>query len=108
MASSGGGAVASRSRAHRNAARVLPDPVGATTRACCPPATASHAPVWAAVGPSNAPVNQSRVAGEKRSRTEAVTSPMVPPTPDSGPGKDEDGTDHETRRGVGRDLGCAG
>jgi len=40
----GVGSVASLSIAHRNAARVLPDPVGAMTRACSPLPIASHAP----------------------------------------------------------------
>jgi hypothetical protein len=51
----------------RNAASVLPDPVGATTSACEPELMASHAPDCAGVGSANAPVNQSRVAGENRS-----------------------------------------
>src|SRR5699024_2144501 len=54
---------------HRNADKVLPDPVGATTRVLRPPEIASHAPVCAGVGPSGkASSNQARVAGPKRSR----------------------------------------
>ena len=40
----GHGSAASRSSADRNAASVLPAPVGATTRVCSPRAIASHAP----------------------------------------------------------------
>ena len=60
----GGGVAASRSSADRNAASVLPDPVGATTRVCSPRAIASHAPSCAGVGASNAPSSQAWVAGE--------------------------------------------
>src|SRR3954469_20557698 len=59
------GVPASRSIAHRNAASVLPDPVGALIRTCSPEAIAGHACSWAAVGASNALSNQSRTAGEK-------------------------------------------
>src|SRR5680860_37361 len=41
---------------------------------------ASHAPTWAGVGSANAPANQSRVAGENRSRTSA-TGRLWPPPP---------------------------
>src|SRR5688500_16109152 len=64
---------ASRSRDQRKAASVLPDPVGATTRAWSPLLIASHAPSWAAVGRRNAPVNQARVASENRSRADTTT-----------------------------------
>ena len=57
----------SRSSAHRNAASVLPEPVGATTRACDPEEMAFHAPSWAGVGAEKAPRNHSRVARLKRS-----------------------------------------
>ena len=59
--------MASRSSAQRNAASVLPEPVGATTSACRPAWAAAQAPSWAAVGATKAPLNQSRVAGEKPS-----------------------------------------
>ena len=62
-----GGTAASRSIAHRNAASVLPDPVGATTRASSPLPMARQAPAWACVGSANAPSNQARVAGENPS-----------------------------------------
>ncbi len=42
----------------RNAARVLPEPVGAQIRALAPPAIASHPPAWAGVGPSKEASNQ--------------------------------------------------
>lgn len=67
-ASAGGGVAASRSSAARNAASVLPDPVGATTSTSESAAMADHAPDWAAVGSRKAPVNHARVAGEKESR----------------------------------------
>jgi hypothetical protein len=66
--SAGGGTDASRSSAARNAASVLPDPVGATTSTSEPSAMAVHAPACAAVGSRNAPRNHARVAGEKASR----------------------------------------
>src|SRR5205085_9932893 len=53
---------ASRSSAHRNAASVLPDPVGAMTRVLSPPAMEAQAPACAAVGSVNAPVNHSLVS----------------------------------------------
>src|SRR5262249_50450062 len=58
--------LASRSRAQRKAASVLPEPVGAETSTCCPEAMASHAPVWAAVGAAKAEPNHAATAGEKR------------------------------------------
>src|SRR5690349_14944577 len=60
--SAGAGLLASRSSAHRNAARVLPDPVGAITRVFSPPAIDDHAPACAGVGSVNAPSNHSRVS----------------------------------------------
>src|SRR5689334_20994274 len=60
--SAGAGLLASRSSAHRNAASVLPDPVGAITRVFSPPAIDDHAPACAGVGSVNAPVNHSRVS----------------------------------------------
>ena len=55
---------ASRSSAQRNAASVLPEPVGATTEGVAPALDGGQAPSWAAVGAANAPSNQARVAGE--------------------------------------------
>src|SRR5579862_8250629 len=65
---------ASRSIAHRNAARVLPDPVGADMSTCSPEAMAGHASSWAAVGAANAASNQARVLPVKCSRAIAVVS----------------------------------
>ena len=75
--SAGRGSVASRSIAQRNAASVLPEPVGATTRACRPAAIASHASTCAAVGAAKAASNQVRVAVENRPGN---ASPGVLPT----------------------------
>ncbi len=73
--SSGTGVRASRSSPHRKAASVFPDPVGATTRVFSPSAIASHARVCAGVAPEgNAPPNQARVAGEKRSSPQPGTA----------------------------------
>ena len=58
-----GGSDASWSIAHRNAASVLPDPVGAEISMCSPEAIAGQACSCAAVGRSNAPANHSRVRG---------------------------------------------
>ena len=59
---------ASLSIAHKNAASVLPEPVGATTSVSSPLPIARHAPAWACVGSANAPSNHARVAGENPSR----------------------------------------
>src|SRR5215472_11933657 len=56
------GLPASRSSAHMNAARVLPEPVGATTSVLSPLEIDAHAPACAGVGALNAPVNHSRVS----------------------------------------------
>ena len=58
-----GASVASRSSAQRNADSVLPEPVGATTRAWSPELIASQAPAWAVVGAANEPRNHSRGGG---------------------------------------------
>lgn len=78
LGSAGGGVEASWSRAARKAARVLPEPVGATTSTSEPSAMACHAPAWAVVGASNAPVNQPRVAGEKPFRARCAGLTMRP------------------------------
>ena len=57
----------SRSSESRNAERVLPDPVGATTSVWAPLARDAHAPSCAGVGRSNAPRNHEAVAGWNRS-----------------------------------------
>ncbi len=54
--------------AHRNAASVLPEPVGAMTSVLSPSAMADHAWACAGVGSANVPVNQSRVSALNRAR----------------------------------------
>src|SRR3954470_8621511 len=66
--------LASRSSDQRKAARVLPEPVGATSSAGSPLLIADQAPSCAGVGASNAPVNQARVASENRSRVDMSSS----------------------------------
>jgi hypothetical protein len=61
-------ALLSRSSAHRNAASVFPDPVGAETKTCSPPAIAGHAFAWAGVGAAKACSNQSRTGALKLDR----------------------------------------
>ena len=58
------GWVASRSRHQRNAARVLPLPVGAWMSVCRPLEIAAQPRAWASVGASKLARNQSRTAGE--------------------------------------------
>ena len=67
-AGTGGGSCRSRSMLDRNAARVLPEPVGATTRTWSPASKPCQAPTCAGVGAAKAWENHSRVAGAKRSR----------------------------------------
>ena len=76
--SCGGGTAASLSIAHRNAASVLPDPVGATTSVSSPLPIACQAPACARVGSANAPSNHARVAGENPSSAAGASSPMLP------------------------------
>src|SRR3954452_21598498 len=64
----------SRSSAHRNAASVLPLPVGALSSTCSPVAIAGHAWAWAGVGSANAAENQSRTRGEKAARGSTPTA----------------------------------
>ena len=52
--------------AHRNAASVLPEPVGAMTSVLSPSAMADHACACAGVGSANVPVNHSRVSALNR------------------------------------------
>src|SRR2546428_9022712 len=56
----------------RNAASVLPLPVGADIRVCWPAATDRQPPSWTSVGAAKAPENQARAAGENRSRTVGI------------------------------------
>ena len=68
-----------RSRHHRNAARVLPLPVGACSSVCCPALMASQPRICACVGSANASANQARVGPEKRaSGSEAGARVTVP------------------------------
>ena len=53
-------------RAHRNAASVLPEPVGARMRLCSPSAIGGQPRSWAGVGAGNARVNHSRTRGWNR------------------------------------------
>ena len=59
----GGGVVARRSRHHRNAARVLPLPVGAWISVCRPAAIDAQPSAWAFVGASKVASNQARTGG---------------------------------------------
>src|SRR3984957_20225933 len=56
------------SRAHRNAASVLPDPVGAITRVLWPSAMAAQASACAVVGAAKVVLNHSRVIAPNRPR----------------------------------------
>src|SRR5262245_38744924 len=51
------------SRAIRNAARVLPEPVGAATRVSAPDRMLSHARRWTTVGSPRRSVNQRAIMG---------------------------------------------
>ena len=62
---------ASRSIAHRKAASVLPEPVGAMTSVLSPSAIAAHAWAWAGVGSAKVPANHSRVSALNRARGSA-------------------------------------
>ena len=67
--SAGGGSVASRSRPIRNAASVLPEPVGAHRSVCAPRAMAGQPCACAGVGPSgNASANQAARGGREQVR----------------------------------------
>src|SRR5699024_3523 len=56
--------VPSRSMNHRNAASVLPEPVGATARTSSPRAAAAHVPACTSVGSPKRPANHSRTASD--------------------------------------------
>jgi len=62
----------SRSIPWRNAASVLPEPVGACTSTCAPVAIAGQASSWAGVGLPNARSNHDLVAGESESSAATV------------------------------------
>ena len=61
----GRGCSTRRSRHHRNAARVLPLPVGAWIRVLRPALIAAQPCAWAGVGASNVASNQALTAGPK-------------------------------------------
>ena len=70
---------ASRTRssiAARNAASVLPEPVGAAIRACCPERMASHALTCTLVGAGKALRNQPATAGWKMERGSGDIGPF--------------------------------
>src|SRR6476469_4663670 len=75
---SGTGSVTRRSMAQRNAARVLPEPVGARTRVWSPAAMAGQPLAWASVGAPNVVSNHSRTAGEKGPSVSAATGARYP------------------------------
>ena len=77
--SAGGGAAASRSIAHRNAASVLPEPVGAMTSVSSPLPIARHACACAWVGTAKAPSNHARVAVENPSSAAPLLTGSLPP-----------------------------
>ena len=60
--------------AQRNAARVLPDPVGARIRVWSPAAIAGQPLAWASVGAPNVVSNHSRTAGEKGPSASATSA----------------------------------
>src|SRR6266581_9245332 len=86
--SAGTGSVASLSMAHRNAASVLPDPVGAITSVFSPLPIDAQAWACAWVGSAKAAANQALVALLKPSRAGLLTgegvgtypSCLAPPT----------------------------
>ena len=71
------GSATRRSRPQRNAASVLPEPVGAETITCSPPAIAGQAWCCASVGSSNERVNQSRTCGVKPARGSERIDPSM-------------------------------
>src|SRR5882762_1537274 len=73
----GAGENMSRSIAARNAASVLPDPVGASTRTLSPSAIAGQASSCARVGVWNVASNQARVAGLKLASDSLPTNTQV-------------------------------
>src|SRR5215213_7063489 len=89
----------SRSSDQRNALSVLPDPVGATTSALRPAATADQAPTCAGVGAANAARNHSRVATPKCSQT-ASSGSVLPDTPAILPGATDNLAGRGTRLGI--------
>ena len=78
--SAGAGSLASLSMAHKNAARVLPDPVGAMTRVCLPWPIALQASACADVGSAKAAVNQALVAALNSASGGLWAAPAIPPS----------------------------
>ena len=64
--------------AHRNAASVLPEPVGAMTSVLWPSAIADQASACAGVGAANVPANQSRVTTLNRASASSGTGVTQP------------------------------
>ena len=58
---------------HRNAASVLPDPVGARIRLWLPPAMAGQPWAWAAVGSPKVVRNHSRTGSENAPNEPSAT-----------------------------------
>src|SRR5829696_10566439 len=99
-ASAAGGDVTKRSIPDRNAASVLPDPVGARIRVCSPRAMAGQPWSWAAVGHGKFASNQDRTGSEKAS---SGIPRSVPTTRDRNAGR---GTHHgAANRSGDRDRG---
>jgi glucose-6-phosphate isomerase len=65
---------------HRNAVRVLPDPVGARISVWSPAAMAGQPFSWALVGAGNEDENQARTGSEKRSSELMPAAYGPPPT----------------------------
>ena len=65
--------------AHKNAARVLPVPVGAHTSVWSPAAMAGQPSAWGGVGAAKADANQARVGSENAARGSATTPPPYRP-----------------------------
>jgi hypothetical protein len=83
----GAGVPASRSIAVRKAARVLPEPVGATTSVSSPRSIASQAAACAGVGASKDSANHAAAAGENEAGSTGAGVAIPPlwtagPTPD--------------------------
>ena len=75
LARGGVGCVARRSSVQRNAASVLPLPVGAWISVWWPAAMAAQPRAWASVGASKLASNHSRTGRENGARASAGTGP---------------------------------
>ncbi len=65
--------------AHRNAASVLPEPVGALIRVVSPRAIGGQPSTWGGVGSPNARSNHSRTGGEKYSSAAGIPAKASEP-----------------------------